>query len=622
VGLSLNANGVLSGTPSASGTFNIGFQVADSTLPKLTATKTLQLAISGGNSTLVISTTALPAGMSGTGYNASLAATGGTAPYKWSIASGQLPAGLQFSSTGAISGTPSATGLFNFTTKASDSSGTVQTATAALSINVAGASNSGTGGSCGPTFNSLASSYTANDVYVPSNYQSAGSPSVSNVQTDPQFGCNYWKVADNSVHEYSAMAVIDSNDRWVVTIPTASTGITGPAVIRDLNTGSPICTVSGVGQGMRWGINDPNVLWYPNAQDNNLYVYYVTAHNGPAGSQPACTMVLFDTQTSTAFKGHQMTNCFGESDVASMNGSDVLCLSGSANDDTYGATVRRYNTGAKTLSPALSGTNASGTGTSYYFGTQCNDYGDMTYVSGNILVVYNGMTVASGCTVRDVAPHNYGGVDVFDGATGKYIRTVQTFGCGHGARGVDTDGSEIIACNNNWMDPNPPAGCDNGIVKTRISDSSQSCLLSYAHNLPPFPGGTPDVLREQLTSIHNNGGRHFNLLVSYTDNRGEAGDPPPPLGTAYRGPNNDTALSSNWSSQWGVVMNELVLVPLTNTQSSHHLVHHHNFWVGSGGVQYWSDAHGSMSRSGNYAVFDSSFGNTWPNLGVYVVKIQ
>ena len=59
---------------------------------------------------LAISTTSLPAGTVGTGYSATLAATGGVSPYTWS-ASG-LPSGLTMSSAGNISGTPIASGTF------------------------------------------------------------------------------------------------------------------------------------------------------------------------------------------------------------------------------------------------------------------------------------------------------------------------------------------------------------------------------------------------------------------------------------------------------------------------------------------------------------------------------
>ena len=59
---------------------------------------------------LSITTQTLPVGQVGNPYSETLAATGGTAPYAWSLSSGALPAGLSLNaSSGALEGDPSAT---------------------------------------------------------------------------------------------------------------------------------------------------------------------------------------------------------------------------------------------------------------------------------------------------------------------------------------------------------------------------------------------------------------------------------------------------------------------------------------------------------------------------------
>jgi len=83
-----------------------------------------------------ITTTSLPCVQVGSGYMQSLAATGGTGPYSWSLVSGSLPSRLSLTSAGTISGTPTATGSTNFTVACADSQSPSATATKAFSIRV------------------------------------------------------------------------------------------------------------------------------------------------------------------------------------------------------------------------------------------------------------------------------------------------------------------------------------------------------------------------------------------------------------------------------------------------------------------------------------------------------
>lgn len=66
-----------------------------------------------------ITTSSLPGGVQNSAYSQSVAATGGTGTYTWSVISGSLPAGLSLNSgTGAITGTPTGYGTSNFTVQA------------------------------------------------------------------------------------------------------------------------------------------------------------------------------------------------------------------------------------------------------------------------------------------------------------------------------------------------------------------------------------------------------------------------------------------------------------------------------------------------------------------------
>jgi hypothetical protein len=67
-----------------------------------------------------ITTSSLPQGEQGSLYTAAVAATGGARPYSWKIASGNLPAGLNFTSAGQFSGSPSAAGTYSFAVSVTD----------------------------------------------------------------------------------------------------------------------------------------------------------------------------------------------------------------------------------------------------------------------------------------------------------------------------------------------------------------------------------------------------------------------------------------------------------------------------------------------------------------------
>ncbi|MGH1560937.1 putative Ig domain-containing protein [Caulobacter segnis] len=104
-----------------------------------TGTRAYSLTV--GAATISLPATTLSAGTSGAAYSATLnAATGGTSPYTYAVTSGALPRrGVTLSTAGALSGSPTATGSFNFTVTATDSStgtGAPFTGTRAYSLTI------------------------------------------------------------------------------------------------------------------------------------------------------------------------------------------------------------------------------------------------------------------------------------------------------------------------------------------------------------------------------------------------------------------------------------------------------------------------------------------------------
>jgi len=133
-GLSLSAAGVISGTPTATGTSTFTVQLADSSIPQQVVTATYSITIV--LSTLAITTTTLPQGTVGTAYSASLQYSGGNPPVTWALAagSGPLPANLSISSAGVITGTPTTAGTYPITVQATDT--TPASVTQSLTITI------------------------------------------------------------------------------------------------------------------------------------------------------------------------------------------------------------------------------------------------------------------------------------------------------------------------------------------------------------------------------------------------------------------------------------------------------------------------------------------------------
>lgn len=86
---------------------------------------------------LVITTTSLPNARRNKNYSRTVAATGGLAPYTWSVVLGSLPSGLTLNaSTGVISGKATTIGTYTFTVQARDSQGAPVTDTQGLTMTV------------------------------------------------------------------------------------------------------------------------------------------------------------------------------------------------------------------------------------------------------------------------------------------------------------------------------------------------------------------------------------------------------------------------------------------------------------------------------------------------------
>jgi hypothetical protein len=87
-----------------------------------------------------ITTSTLPDGRTGNGYDAGFTATGGTLPYSWTVSQGKIPQGLTLNQNdGQLAGMPGAAGGYSFAIKVTDAK--AQTAQKTFTLNVAAGGN-------------------------------------------------------------------------------------------------------------------------------------------------------------------------------------------------------------------------------------------------------------------------------------------------------------------------------------------------------------------------------------------------------------------------------------------------------------------------------------------------
>jgi hypothetical protein len=126
-GLTLTPAGLISGTPTAAGTFTFSISGIDTNGCSGTLSYTIVVAAAPPPPPvcpiITLSPTVAPNGTAGVAYTQTFVATGGLAPYSFGTTAGALPAGLTLTAAGVLAGTPTAAGTYTFTIRATDANG-------------------------------------------------------------------------------------------------------------------------------------------------------------------------------------------------------------------------------------------------------------------------------------------------------------------------------------------------------------------------------------------------------------------------------------------------------------------------------------------------------------------
>ena len=119
-GLSLSSDGTLSGVPDdVPGLFPFTVQAVDTAGASATSDLVLQVA----TPTILLTSVALPSARVGVDYHFGFFASGGSPAYTYAVSDGSPPTGLQLTSDGALSGKPTAAGVWLFTLQITDAHG-------------------------------------------------------------------------------------------------------------------------------------------------------------------------------------------------------------------------------------------------------------------------------------------------------------------------------------------------------------------------------------------------------------------------------------------------------------------------------------------------------------------
>jgi hypothetical protein len=268
-GLLLSTAGVISGMPSVSGSFSFTVQASDAESPAQAAKQALSITINATSTSLSITTTSSLAGATlNSVYTATVTATGGTQPYKWTLGtSSTLPPGFSPLTSGTpsatLSGTPTATGTFKFTLVVTDAAS--NTASASFLLTVTGSSTLncpttvnltlcgtyliGIGGfnsSGGPT--ALGSSFVANNSGDVISGVKAANDSVAGYSTSTITGGSY--VMDSSGDGRGVLTLIDSDaNTTVFRFVLESAANAGPGVIEEFESNGTLASGAIFGPG-------------------------------------------------------------------------------------------------------------------------------------------------------------------------------------------------------------------------------------------------------------------------------------------------------------------------------------------------------------------------------------
>lgn len=464
---SVNGGGTLSNQTTSGATYTAPAASSSALTVTVTATSVADTTKTG-TATLTIpaapavTTGALAAATIGTAYSQALAASGGIAPYAWTITSGTLPTCLTMNAAGVISGTPTAScvGTTNLTFKVTDSgTATALSATSAalgLTINAAQAITfTGTmpatatttvayAGSAAASGGAGALTYTLNSGSLPTGLSlNAGTGALTGTPT---------AVGPFPFTIKAADAFGDSNTQaYTITVSypalNITTGTTLPTGYAGAAYSQTLAATGGSGAGYTWTVTGGAASLA--AANLSLSSGGVLSGTPAATSSPSFTVKVTDSASNTASATFNLTIAAGVSITTgtTLSGgfagsaySQTLAASGGTGSGyTWTVTGGAASLAAANLSLSssgvLSGTPAATSSPS--FTVKVTDSANNTASATFSLTIAAGVSITTGTTL----PTGFSGV--------AYSQTLAaTGGTGSGYTWTVTAGAASLAAAN------------------------------------------------------------------------------------------------------------------------------------------------------------------------------
>lgn len=341
-GLNLSTSGMIAGKPTQFGSFSVSITVSDSALPAHQTTATYTIKIAPPPPPVIDLIPALPIGTLNSPYvGFTFTATHGAQPLSWSATG--LPTELSLSTTGTLSGTPTAVGSFPITIQVQDAAGQ-SAAPQQTTIQVLANGFSPTGSLGVPRVWHTATMLGNGKVLVSGGVNTAASITTAELY-DPATAKFSQTIGSPTQVRFNATATLLKSGKVLLTGGKGAGGELASAELYDPATDTFAATTGSMLTARAFHtatlLNDGTVL--------------ITGGLDPAGDAsgtPVASAEIYDPATNSFTLLSNSMSTGRSFHTATLLGTGKVLLAGGSGSNTNSASAELYDPAMKTFTPA------------------------------------------------------------------------------------------------------------------------------------------------------------------------------------------------------------------------------------------------------------------------------